>query len=190
MVDDPLGFRPVRNLGGGVGFRSHRYVVSSGNGQDLFIGDAVKLIGGFVEAVSGAGEEGIGVLKAVYTATGRPLTFNQPDNGPFRQGANSAANVVDVYDDPHIIYQVQANATAAQVNIGQVANLSAGTGNTNTGLSGHELNIADATAAGSANAAGPTFRIVSLAAVELGVFSSGNDVEVIFDKHGLGGGLA
>ncbi len=189
MVQDPLGFRPSRNLVGGGGFRSKKYTVASTNGQNLFIGDAVKLVAGFIEAVSGAGEFGIGVIKACYTATGRPLTHSQPDNGPFRRGANSAANIVDVYDDPNTVFQVQANATAAIANIGQVANLSAGVGNTNTGLSGHELNIADATAAVSAGAAEGTFRIIGLAPVERGVFASANDVEVIFDKHVFGGGL-
>lgn len=189
MADNPLGFRPSRNLVGGGGFRSRKYTVASTNGQNLFIGDAVKLIGGFIEAVSGAGEFGIGVIKAIYAANGRPLTHNQPDNGPFRLGTNSAANIIDVYDDPNIVFQIQANATASIANIGQVANLSAGTGNTSTGFSGQKMNIADATAAVSAGAAEGTFRVVGLAPVERGAFSLTNDVEVIFDKHVFGGGL-
>lgn len=184
------GLVPSRNLHGGSKFRTKQYVVSSANGENLFQGDVVKLVGGKIEACSGAiSEYPVGVIKAIYTATGRPLTHSLPDNAAYRIGSNSADSLVDVYDDPGVVFRAQANATATTALVGKVATISAGAGSTTTGQSGHEINITYATAAVTAGAsAAGMVRVLGLAPVELGVAASANDVEVIFRRHLYHGG--
>lgn len=181
------GFVPSRHLNGGSHFRSHRYPVNASAATGLFMGDPCYLSAGYVKPITtdDLNQKILGVIKACYASNQKPLTFSQPTRGPFLQA--STAGWVDVYDDPGIVYRVQADATASQADVGKTVDVTAsGGGNTATGYSRMEIDISTASAAseGSLN----PFQIVGVAPNELdrvdgtpGVngFGTNNDLEVV-----------
>lgn len=142
-ADTPFGFRPVRYVSGApYNGAVTKYSVPSGDGTAIFLGDPVKLAGtsqtirGRVYrdvAQAATGDAVIGVVVGVEAETNASLIYR----------AASTQRVLLVADDPNLLFEIQevSGGTALAANdIGLNADFVVGTGSTNTGWSGVELN--------------------------------------------------
>ena len=81
-----------------------------------------------------------------------------------------------MYDDPYIVYKVQSDGSPAQTNIGNCADVVAGTGSTTTGQSAFELNSSMGTGAASC-------KIIGLYESPENAFGANAVVEVLINEH-------
>ena len=98
------------------------YTVASGNSR-IFLGDFVKLTSAGHVDVAGAGERILGLAMGTIAA--------------------STAGTIPVADDPRLKFRIRADGTANQTHVGNLADIKATTGNTDTNESKHELDISD-----------------------------------------------
>lgn len=119
-VNSPRGFWPLFHLNGGE-IRTNKYKVKSGS--KIYRGDLVAMdaTGTVVQAAAGAGATVVGVAAEFVD-----------------DSAGSGTKTILVYDDPNIVFGVQAT-TAAAADIGANADHSVGTGSDSTGISGNQL---------------------------------------------------
>jgi hypothetical protein len=139
-LDTPNGFNPVRHLNGGTVRYDDSFTIPSGTAGDIFLGDVVKLTGtGRDVIVAAATEAFLGVFAGCryVAANGDVVWAKQWVDGTVTAGTQDA--VAFVYTDPNIVYRAQCT-TIAEADIGQAADLLAGTGNAATGVSGFEVN--------------------------------------------------
>ena len=145
--DSPFGFRPLQSLGSGdYTGKTTKYVHASGDSVALFIGDPVKFAGGVdtdgktptVEAASTASDVYAGVVVRVqFSADALTTTYC----------VASTRREVFVMTDPDAEYLVQEDSDAgyiAAADVGYNVQAIAGTGDTNTGLSGYEIDSSTA----------------------------------------------
>lgn len=155
-VDRPSGLKPVQTLNGGNwDGRYSIYFVPSSDSTALFIGDAVAHAGGgdasgkyptVAAATAGTGNAILGVIVGFGT---QPQLMAQLPDLSARYRLASTDMYVAVVDDPNVIFEIQevsAGTALTAAAIGNNAPLVAGTGNTTTGISGHELNNVGETA--------------------------------------------
>lgn len=126
-VNDPKGLYPIRHLCGGV-ISPSRYVMTAST--TVFKGDVLKVVAnGTVEpAAAGDGLIIVGVSAEYKVAPATGITH------------------VLVYDDPYIVFGVQANlhsGTVGQADVFATANHIVAAGSASTGLSGHQLNTSN-----------------------------------------------
>lgn len=145
----PFGLRPVSDVNGRPYTGAAReYVIDSGDGTAVFIGDPVKLTGGstflngqtFANVIQAAtGNVIVGVVVGVCADTRDSLIYR----------AASTTRRVLVADDPNLLFEAQqvTGGTPITANdIGFNINFVVGTGSTVTGLSGVTLdNTTEAT---------------------------------------------
>jgi len=116
MANNPSGFHPVRNLDGTKNFRMTLRPTLGKNDTHIFPGDIVRFdaSGGVQQAPQDAtGADTalvLGVVGQCFNSDLRPLTFNQPTEGPFIR--TSTEGWVGVYENPHTVFRAQASATA------------------------------------------------------------------------------
>jgi len=148
-VDSPFGLKPVNST------RLKRCYLSTGESNDLFVGDAVQLAGSadakgkaptVTKATAGDGNHIYGVITA--------FDFD-PDNLTRQYRVASTARYCSVNIDPTTIYQIQDDGAAAldadAVGLNAVL-IFTHSGSTVTGLSGMELDTnSDAPAADASN---------------------------------------
>lgn len=158
--DNPRGFFPIGHLTGGE-VRMREYTLTTG--ATAYQGDLLKIVdAGTVEA--GAADIGI-------TAIGVAAQY-ATDSG-------SAGGVkILVYDDPSIIFGVQADTGTATTaaDVGETANHVAGSGSATTKLSGHELDSSDI-------ATGAQLKIVGLMTEPDNAWGEHSKLKVIFNEH-------
>ena len=154
-IDAPSGLRPVRHLDGRSWNGSTRmYLVPSGDGTALFVGDAVKSGGSAGAAgtvVNGIDVEGMQtVIQAAATdalIVGVVVGFlPNPDNLMLKYRVASTNRIALVCDDPTVVFEIQEDSvtnTLVADDIGENADLIVGAGNTTTGMSGMELDSGD-----------------------------------------------
>lgn len=143
--DAPMGLRPVYHLTGGL-VRPARYKIASGYGTSIFSGDLVHLVGTGknVEAGDAATDAPfVGVFYGVeYRNSSGEYVFSK-----YWPASTATLNTDDavafVYDDPNIVYEVQADGAATAGDIGQDADIAYTAGSTLTGLSKTELDYSD-----------------------------------------------
>lgn len=126
-VNNPRGFYPLRHLCGGT-ITTNKYVLKPG--QTVFQGDLVTALstGDIQASAAGDGTAVVGVAAEYKVAPASGVTY------------------VSVWDDPYIVFGVQASLhtnPVTQADVFATANHVAGTGNPTTGLSGHQLNTAN-----------------------------------------------
>lgn len=133
---NPRGFTPVRHMTGGE-IRENLYKVDSSNATAIFPGDLVKLEsdGRIAPAAADTGLTVIGVAVAVYDSNKRPIAAGYL--------AALTAGFIGVVDDPYIIYEVEADGSVAETDVGATANHVATAGDTTTGRSKHSLDASD-----------------------------------------------
>lgn len=145
-VNSPLGFVPRRHRYGGVE-RANAYKIQAAYATALFTGDAVLLTSGYV--VKGLENSSVilGILAGVqYQAADGSVVF-QPNWVASTATLGSADVTAWVWDDPGIIYRVQASVGTAYVDAthkgGSYDLIATNAGVASSGRSGMELNLGD-----------------------------------------------
>ena len=161
----PYGFKPLNHVGGTPYAGAVRHIsIASGFGTNIFNGSIVNIVAaGTIEVVTDIGSNAdafpagvIGVfVGCTYTD---PTSKNKTFSNHWPTGTVASDAMAYVVDDPNVLFQVQADASVAQTDLGANAPLAAvqstSTGDTTTGVSTTAL---DATTATTATIA---FRIV------------------------------
>jgi hypothetical protein len=154
----PFGLRPAFHPSGLDRAQALANGIASGYASDILKGQPVKYVTGGVINVAAAGDSFAGAFAGVEwtDTTGRRRVSNYwPANTAYQTGSC----VAYFYNDPLIVYEIQADGSVAQTAIGDEADLSNTTaGSTTTGLSQCTLS---ATLAGAGQSA--QMRIVDLA---------------------------
>lgn len=158
------GFRPVKHVTGApYNGQANIYGVASGDSTALFVGDVVKLaadgnaagiqyVTAHAAGTAGTGQPALGVVVGIINTKLDPVEGRMSagsislDTPVYRPG--SVEQYVLVADSPDLIYEVEATAAGsaysfAVADIGQNANIFAGSGSTTTGNSAHSLNMSD-----------------------------------------------
>lgn len=158
------GFRPVKHINGSpYNGQSNIYATAAADNTALFVGDVVKLaadanaqgiqhVTAATAGVAGTGAAALGVVVGIINTKFDPVAGKMSagsvslDTPVYRPA--STAQYVLVADAPDIIYEVEAtnggSAYAfAVADVGQNANLYAGSGSTTTGNSAHSLDLGD-----------------------------------------------
>lgn len=152
--DAPFGLRPVKHKNGNPwNGMTNDYYIPSGDNTAVFIGDCVTIVGdsndneifgyppGSLSEVTrssvGDGNAITGVVVGVKAATRESLTYR----------AASTERVLQVCDDPDVIFEIQSEGTLTADSVGLNAVLIyTHSGSTVTGLSGAELDAGTTTA--------------------------------------------
>lgn len=131
----PSGLDRAQALPNGIQAVSTSGNVSLGYASNILKGQPVKMNTGGYIVVAAAGDSFLGAFAGVEwtDSTGRRRISNYwPANESFQVGSV----VAYYYDDPNIVYEIQADGSLAQTAIGDQADLSNTTaGSTTTGLS-------------------------------------------------------
>ena len=158
------GFRPVKHVTGApYNGQANIYGVSSGDSTALFVGDVVKLaadgnaagiqyVTAHAAGTAGTGQPALGVVVGIINTKLDPVEGRMSagsislDTPVYRPG--SVEQYVLVADSPDLIFEVEATAAGsaysfAVADVGQNANIFAGSGSTSTGNSAHSLNMSD-----------------------------------------------
>ena len=172
-VDAAFGFIPIRHLSG-FAPRANKYTIASGLAENIFTGDLVILINtGLLTPHTATETNNIGVFAGVsYTASDGSYVYSQY----WPSGTTATDIIAYVYDDPYTVFKVQSAGTTAQTNIGNCADVVAGTGSTTTGQSGFE--ISGTMAAGTA-----TCKILGLWESPDNAFGANAVMEVLINEH-------
>ena len=124
---NPFGLRPVRHVVASAQVAAHAIQdgIPSGYATDLFRGTPVAYDSNGHVVIAANGSDFVGAFAGVeYTDSNGRREFAD------RWTANTVATevVVYIYDDPGIIYEMQADGAVAQAAIGDQADISAGAG--------------------------------------------------------------
>lgn len=132
----PFGFRPADHPTGNA--RAKPYTIASAYGTAIYKYSPVILNTNGTITIGTTAADLIGVFAGVeYTdSTGKPTWSN------YWPASTTATNITAyVWDDPDLIYDVQANGSVAQTAVGDQADVvNPGNGSTSTGLSSAALN--------------------------------------------------
>ena len=146
----PFGLRPAFHPSGLDRAQALANGIASGYGTDILKGQPVKLNSSGNIVVAAAGDAFQGAFAGVEwtDTTGRRRVSNY---WPASTAYQTGSCVAYFYNDPNIVYEIQADGSLAQTAIGDMADLSNTTaGSTTTGLSQCTLST---TLAGSGNSA-------------------------------------
>lgn len=180
MANDnaPSGFRATRHLAGG-NIRLSEYSIASGYGTSLYFGDPVEMTGtgkNIAQAAAGNADN-IGVFAGCRYVDGQG---NQVFSKMWPAGTTATDIVALVYDDPNIVFEIQAD-TLAEGDVGQLVDWNLGSGNSNTGVSGA---YADESTKG---ATGKALRVIGLVPRVKNDYGDYAKIEVAFAEHALKG---
>ena len=146
----PFGLRPAFHPSGLDRAQALAGGIASAYGFDILKGQPVKMTSSGTIVPAAAGESFVGAFAGVeFTdTTGRRRVSNYwPANTAYQTGSC----VAYFYNDPNIVYEIQAAGSLAQTSIGDMADLSNTTaGSTTTGLSQCTLSTTLAGAGSSA----------------------------------------
>ena len=131
----PFGMRPAFHPSGLDRAQALANGIASGYGSDILKGQPVKYVTGGVIQPAAAGDAFVGAFAGVEwtDTTGRRRVSNY---WPASTAYQTGSCVAYFYNDPLIVYEIQADGSVAQTAIGDEADLSNTTaGSTTTGLS-------------------------------------------------------
>jgi len=173
-VDAAFGFVPIRHLSGNGYSRANKYTITSGLAENIFTGDLVIITAdGVITPHTATEVNNIGVFAGVsYTASDGSYVYSQY----FPTGTTASSIIAYVYDDPYTVFKVQSAGTPAQTNIGNCADVVAGTGSTITGQSGFELS-------GTMSNGTATCKILGLYEGPENAFGTNAIMEVLINEH-------
>src|SRR5215831_18700518 len=150
-VNAPMGLTPYANITGGIPGRGSEYRIASGQANNIFTGDPVKSTGtGKGVQVAAAGDTILGVFNGCqYVDTDGSIVYSQ--YWPNGKTVQSGSEVICwVYDDPWMLFTIQASAGLAAGDIGALTDLTMATaGSTVTGRSGAQADSAVIAGAGN-----------------------------------------
>tara|TARA_R100001163_G_C5055422_1_gene191884 strand:+ start:68 stop:619 length:552 start_codon:yes stop_codon:yes gene_type:complete len=172
-VDAAFGFVPIRTMSG-FAPRANKYTITSTLAENIFTGDLCIIDSSGVLTPHTATEvNNIGVFAGVsYTASDGSYVYSQ-----YWPTGTTATNIIAfIYDDPYTVFKVQSAGSPAQTNIGNCADVVAGTGSTTTGQSGFEISatMANGTA---------TAKIIALHDAPDNAFGTNAVMEVLINEH-------
>ena len=144
--DTQGGFRVAVGVGGAAPIQ-YRFPVDSASATNMFVGDIVKAVaaGAVNPSAANDGEIVAGVVAALYDSNGVPIG-SPGASVSTRYLPSSTAGYADVWLAlPGVVFigQAQTGQTPAATGIFASTNHVAGTGNTTTGRSKHELSMSD-----------------------------------------------
>lgn len=175
MASPRIGFTPSREPAQGF---VRKLPAAASTNQSIAKGDAVAYLNGVIvpcTAGQDPGLKGYGVVLAVYTTAGRPLTFLNT-----KIIASGGVGMVDVCWNPDQTYIVQCIASVGPSNMGKNVTIDVSASNSLTGLSGMSVTIP---ASASVN---DLFKVINFSPFELaGVGGTNNGVEVRWNNHAL-----
>ena len=174
-VNSPYGLIPLRHMSGNAP-RANKYTITSGLAENIFTGDLCILTAdGVITPHTATEVNNIGVFGGVsYTASDGSYVYSQY----WPSGTVATDIIAYVYDDPYIVYRIQSAGTPAQTNIGNCADVVAGTGSTTTGQSGFSLN-------GTMSNGTATCKIIGLWDDPSNSFAEFAQLEVLINEHVL-----
>ncbi len=158
--DFARGLWPIGHLCGGE-VRTHKYILTTG--ATAYHGDILKAVNAGTVEPSAADDGGIVVGVAAHYAA---------------DAASAGGVVIEVYDDPYIVFGAQADSgtAVAATEVFETANHVAGSGNATTKLSGHELDSSDI-------ATGAQLKIIGKLGDVDNAWGEHVDLMVIFNEH-------
>jgi|TARA_B100000029_G_scaffold22655_1_gene22661 hypothetical protein len=178
-TDAAFGAKPVRHLTGGTIRANEWKILGDGtSSSNIFTGDFVKLgATGYID-VAAAGNRLLGVFAGCsYTNSSGEQVYSK-----YYPASTTAQNSGDitayVYDDPNIVFAIQSSGSADFADIGNLADIVAGTGSTTTGHSKFEIN--GTTGTGSAN-----LRILGLYNEPKNAYGTNGVLEAVIWEHEL-----
>jgi hypothetical protein len=134
------GFKPSRIRGSGANSTgTNEYRVSSGYAANIFYGDLVRNVSGFVQVITSITDFTLGVAQGVrYVQDGKPVWSKYWPSG------TSASDIfMTVVDDPMATFVVQADASVSVGDLNsQNFDVTLGAGSTFTGNSGFGVKAA------------------------------------------------
>tara|TARA_R100000657_G_C4617939_1_gene69017 strand:+ start:132 stop:716 length:585 start_codon:yes stop_codon:yes gene_type:complete len=152
-IDAGFGLRPVGKLGSeAINMGTSQYQIANGETDVIFKGDLVKLetTGKITKSGNGDAVAAIGVFNGCFyndPTTQKPTFSNHyPGSITPTQGAIEAF----VYDDPNMLFEIQADGVIAADKVGRNADIVYAAGNTINGQSKTEMNSTVANAGAAA----------------------------------------
>lgn len=146
-VNAPAGFMPRKHAKGGV-VRSNEYQIAGGLASNIYRGSFVIPVGTNKRIdVAAAGSRLLGVFQQVQfvDSTGEVKFDNRWRSGQTLKTGSVA--LAQVYDDPDILFGAQVSGTPGLVaaDVGAIADIVIGTGNSASGQSGDMIDQATIT---------------------------------------------
>ena len=171
--NSPYGFKVVRHMSGNAP-RANKYTITSGLAENIFTGDLCVLTAdGVITPHTATEVNNIGVFAGVsYTASDGEYIYSKY----WPSGTVATDIVAYVYDDPYTVFRIQSAGTPAQANIGECADVVAGTGSTTTGQSGFDLS-------GTMSNGTATCKIIGLWEDPSNSFAQYAQLEVLINEH-------
>ncbi len=138
-VSAPFGLRPAFSQTGVIR-PAYPAAIASGYGTALYAGAPITITGGkLAVATAGAGNRLAGSFQGVefIDSTGKPNYQTFWPASQVTKGAVDAIAYIAGFEDPYLVYEIQANASVAQTQVGSQGALAAspGSGNSTTNLS-------------------------------------------------------
>lgn len=176
--DSPDGLRAVRRKdGGAVALSAH--TIAGGHATAIFSGDLVKHTGtGRNIDRCAAGDRSCGVFHGCeFIDTNGDVQFKR--YWPASQAVKTGTTVIAwVFDDPNVLFEVQGSAALTETMIGNVADIVTTAGNTSSGQSDMELDVATVAASGSAQ-----LKIYGLIERDDNAYGANARVLVLINEH-------
>lgn len=177
--DNPMGFRPALNMGTHHAFQI--FPVDASSTPATYVGDVMDLVaaGAVNPAAADAGVSVAGVCIAVYDTNGIPCGAPNSAVATKYLPASTAGYALVALALPGAVFicQTQTGATSAAADIGITSDHVAGTGDTVTARSRHEL---------THSGGGLQFRIVGLVNDPSNAWGEHSDVYVVFNESAFG----
>jgi len=154
-LDRPSGLKPIKNLGGSPwNGKANIYYFTSDYDSTVFKGDIVKLAGssdatGKFPSIEKSDEGDLTNVGVVIGFGTHPSLMVNPDNLNMKYKLTKTEMYALVVDDPFVIFEVQEDGAIDADAVGQAANFIDAGGDTDTGLSGIELQSSDTGATGN-----------------------------------------
>lgn len=175
-VDRPIGFRPASGVGTNHVYRI--FDVDSTNSTNVFVGDVADFDGTAVgPAAANAGVSVVGAVVALYDSNGIPVGHPNSSVSTKYLPSSTAGKVLVALGLPGAIFiaQAQSGQTPASTSVGATTDHVAGTGDTTTARSRHELDFSDLNT-------GAQFLIVGLVEEPGNTWAANADVYVCFNE--------
>ena len=145
-----FGLRPSRQLNGSPFINAqNRYRISSGNSTAIFQGDLVKPLasGTISRYVANTSDTVVGVFNGCFYTD--PTTQKPTFSNFYPTSTNASDITAFVIDGPDTVFEVNANAVFAVADIFKNYSVNNVTGNTQTGISLVQLDVAKSGTAGT-----------------------------------------
>ena len=140
--NSPAGLLPLRHANGGT-YRTNRYYIAGGLAANIYRGSAVIATATSKQitvATAASTTLLLGVFKGCFYVDAGNNTQFKPYWGSGQTIATGSIVEADIFDDPNMLYAIQVSGSGLLAsNIGALANLVIGTGNTLTGNSADQL---------------------------------------------------